>query len=356
MRVLHVLETLAAGGVETTFLNVLTYAPRGMTHDVLAFAGGPLEPEFRAVANRVTVTRRTRDLERILDEGEYDVAYVLFERCAERLLPLLVARTTTSVIYGKNYDFSGQWRTTEGFQWSADDALMAACDGVTFTTRELAAGYADGERARGVVLGKGANVTPLLTIPPPSARTPNRILVIANPTPRKRLADLVAALALVRDCVPDAEVRVLGRGDATEEHRLRSLAVGAGVADAFTLAGVSRVVADELRDARIVALASGSEGVPTVLLEGMAAGRPVVTTDAGHVRAIVEDGVEGFITRIGDIHAMADRLTRLLRDPTLACDIGTRGRRRAGRHAVEAIASQLSALLATQATPPCSAA
>lgn len=349
MRVLHVLETLAAGGVETTFLHVLKHLSPAMTHDILAFAGGALESEYRAIANRVTIARRTRDLEALLDDGAYDVAYILFERCAERLLPLLITRTATAVVYGKNYDFSGQWRTTEGFEWTPDDAMMAACDGATFTTPSLAAGYAPQETARGCVLGKGAHVTPLLSIDPPAAETGNRILVIANPHPRKRLGDLVAALAVVRQAVPDAEVRVLGQGDATEEARLRALAHQRGVAGAFVLAGVSRDVAAELRQARVVALCSGCEGVPTALLEAMAAGRPVVASDAGHVRSIVNDGGEGFVVPIGDVDAIADRLIRLLRDRSLAIEMGRRGRDRARHHAVEAIAARLSTVLASQA-------
>lgn len=349
MRVLHVLETLAAGGVETTFLHVLKHLSTAMTHDVLAFAGGALECEYRAIANRVTIARRTRDLEALLDDGAYDVAYILFERCAERLLPLLVSRTATAAVYGKNYDFSGQWRTTEGFEWSPDDAMMAACDGVTFTTPSLAAGYAPPETARGCVLGKGAHVTPLLTIDPPAAAAGNRILVIANPHPRKRLGDLVAALAVVRRTVPDAEVRVLGKGDATEEARVRALAHQRGVGSAFVLAGVSRDVATELHQARVVALCSGSEGVPTALLEAMAAGRPVVASEAGHVRSIVTDGEEGFVVPIGDVDAIADRLVRLLRDPALAAAMGRRGRDRARHHAVEAVAARLSTVLAAHA-------
>ncbi len=349
MRVLHVLESLSPGGVETTFLNVLRHLSPSMTHDVLAFAGGALEPEYRQAAHRVFVAHRADDLERLVVGGNYDAAYILFERCADRLLPMLLTRTATAVIYGKNYDFSGQWRSTEGFTWVPDDAMLAASDAVTFTTDALASAYASADRARGHVLGKGADITPLMTIAPPAADTRNRILAIANPNPRKRLGDLVSALALVRRAVPDAEVRVIGGGDATEERRLRLLALQQGLAGAFVLAGVSRDIPSELREARIVALPSGNEGVPTALLEAMAAGRPVVTTDAGHVRSIVADGQEGFVVPIGDVSGMADRIVDLLSDRALAEAMGRRGRERAQRHGVEAIASRLSAILASQA-------
>ena len=313
MRVLHIVESLAAGGVETTFLNVLRHLPPSMTHDVLAFSGGALEGEYRSASSRLSIASSNAEIEQLLVDREYDVAHMLFERCAIRVMPTLVTRTSTAIVYGKNYDFSGQWRTTEGFHLSADDALMAACDAVTFTTPQLAAGYDRDEQERGTVLGKGANVTPLLAVPVARDATPDRILVIANPNPRKRLGDLIDALSIIRREYPGAHVRVIGIGDANEMRLLSMRAEELGLSDAFTLAGVSRDVAGELSQSRVVVLTSGSEGVPTALLEGMAAGRPVVTTDAGHVQSIVDDGVEGFIVPVGDVAAIAQKISACCR-------------------------------------------
>jgi len=356
MRILHIVESLAAGGVETTFLHVLRawqasgrgagrIGTPGLVHDVLAFAGGVLESEYRDTARHVTITGLQADIERVVVDGHYDVAHVIFERCADRVLPTLFTRTSTRVAYGKNYDFSGQGRSTEGFVMHADDAMVAACDGVTFTTEALAAAYQTEDAARSRILGKGADVRPLLALPPPGPHTPNRILVIANPTPRKRLGDLLTALPRIRARVPDAHVRVLGQGDPAEERRLRAMADEAGLASSFVLAGASRHIADELRGCRIVALSSGNEGVPTALLEGMAAERPVVTTDAGHVRSILDDGVEGFIVPVGDIDGMAERIVHLLTHRATAATMGRSGRTRAAAHSVEVIAARLSELL-----------
>lgn len=352
MRVLHIVESLAAGGVETTFLNVMKHLPVSLTNDVLAFHGGALEPEYRAAARQVTVTPVASEIDRALIDGRYDVAHILFERCATRVLPTLLTRTATAVVYGKNYDFSGQWRTTEGFQHRIDDSMMAACDGVTFTTPQLADGYDALERERGIVLGKGADVMPLLDIAPADDRVGERVLVIANPNPRKRIGDLIEALAHVRRDVPTASLRVIGHGDANEERRLIQLASALGVADAVTLAGISRDVAGELAGARIVALASGSEGVPTALLEGMAAARPVVTTDAGHVRSIIDDGREGFVVPIGDVAALADKLRLLLVDRPRAGAMGALGRERARHHAVQHIAARLGAFFESRMRTP----
>jgi glycosyltransferase involved in cell wall biosynthesis len=339
MRILHVIESFAAGGIETTFLNVLRHlrAEDGtVEHHVLAFAGGPLEEGYREAAHAVTIGCEPDVLSR-LAAAPYDVAHVLFERCAVRLAPEFFARSTTPVVYAKGYDLGGMYRLNEGFDWQADESLLASCDAATFTTASLAAGY-DLPPGRTTVLGKAADVARFQSIPDPDASTPMRIVCVANLHPRKRLADLVRAFVQVRRHVPRAELRLVGGDSTGEGPRLMAFARHLGVEDGVTLAGLLRDVAPEIAAARVVALPSSCEGVPTALLEGMAAGRPVVATSVGHVASIVEDGVEGFLIPLGHITTLAERLTRLLEDPALAFRMGRAARARAARHDVRVIA------------------
>jgi glycosyltransferase involved in cell wall biosynthesis len=141
--------------------------------------------------------------------------------------------------------------------------------------------------------------------------------------------------------VPDAEVRFVGGGSAAEAARLTSLAAGMNLAGAVSLAGGLADVAPDVARARVMALPSSCEGVPTALLEGMAAGRPVVATRVGHVASIVDDGVEGFLVTPGDIGTLAERLTRLLTRPELAASMGQAARTRAAAHDVAVIARTL---------------
>jgi glycosyltransferase involved in cell wall biosynthesis len=342
MRILHVLESFAAGGMETTFLHVLQNfrrADAAVSHDVLAFAGGALEASYRDAAQAVTIGCDPATLDAQLAQP-YDLIHILFERCAYRLLPQLVARTATPVVYGKGYDMGGMYRLNEGLRWQADESMLLACDGATFTTPHLAAGYDISDRRR-TVLRKAADVTRFLRIPDVDAASAPRIVCVANLHPRKRLGDLVLALERVRRHVPNADVRFVGGGSAAEATRLTTLAAELNLADAVSLAGGVADVAPEIAAARIMALPSSCEGVPTALLEGMAAGRPVVATRVGHVDSIVDDGVEGFLLTPGDIDTLAERLTRLLTVRELAATMGQAARIRAGSHDVAVIARTL---------------
>ena len=343
MKMLHVLESFAPGGMETTFLHVLRAfraIDPSIRHDVLALAGGALEPAYREAAHGVTIGTLVDTEVGTEPTGAHDVIYILFERCAYRLLPALLATSATPVVYGKGYDMGGMYRLNEGLRWQADESMLAACDGVTFTTRHLSAGYIL-PSGRTTVLGKAADIARFSRLSSPDASTPQRIVCVANLHPRKRLGDLVLALKQTRTQVPDAELRLVGGGNDDEAMRLTALAAGLGLADCVSLAGGKADVAPEIADARVMALPSSCEGVPTALLEAMAAGRPVVATSVGHVSSIVDEGVEGFLIEPGDVASLADRLSRLLGDAGLAADMGRAARARAASHDVTTIAANL---------------
>ncbi len=346
MRVLHVLESFAAGGMETTFLNALEAMQAldpGTEHHVLAFAGGALEARYRQRAASVRVDPFC-DVPALCQADGIDLVHILFERCAYRVMPALVARSSVPVVYGKGYDMGGMYRLNEGLDWQADASLLAAADGVTFTTDSLEAGYAL-PPGRTSVLGKAAAVARFERLDGPGDSTPPRVVCVANLHPRKRLGDLIEAFVEVRRQVPGATLRFVGGGNLAERGRLSHLAEDRGLASAVSFAGPVDDVAPELAQAQVAALPSACEGVPTALLEAMAAGRPVVATRVGHVESIVEDGVEGWLVEPGDVRALAQRLVQTLTDPAARDRMGRAARRRAHDHDVARVAQgQLAAL------------
>ncbi len=169
MRLLHVLESFAAGGMETTFLHALT-AMQALDpdneHHVIAFAGGALEARYRARAASVRIDPAWTWPRSAAPSRS---TWCTFCSIAVHtgVLPALVARCDVPVVYGKGYDLGGMFRLNEGFDWQADASLLAAADGVTFTTAALEAGYGL-PPGRSNVLGKAADVARFtaLSMPP----------------------------------------------------------------------------------------------------------------------------------------------------------------------------------------------
>ena len=85
---------------------------------------------------------------------------------------------------------------------------------------------------------------------------------------------------------------------------------------------------DYYRSADIFCLPSWEEGFPLVILQAMASGLPVVTTDVSGAKDIIIPGIEGEIVAAGDIDALAQALECLLEDPVRAQEMGVAARAR----------------------------
>jgi glycosyltransferase involved in cell wall biosynthesis len=88
-------------------------------------------------------------------------------------------------------------------------------------------------------------------------------------------------------------------------------------------------VADLIATSHIVCLPSYREGLPKVLLEALASGRPVVTTNVTGCKEVVTDGINGLLVPARDVPSLVVALRRLIDNPTLRIRFGRAGRERA---------------------------
>jgi glycosyltransferase involved in cell wall biosynthesis len=144
---------------------------------------------------------------------------------------------------------------------------------------------------------------------------------------------LVESVRHLRDSGHDVHLQIIGGGDpAALLSQIRSLGLGdfVGVAGAVPQAEVR----DMLGRADVFALAckkaanGDMDGIPTVLLEALAMGVPVVTTGLSGIPELVTDGDTGFLAEPGDPHSFAAKLAEALADPQGAAETARRGRER----------------------------
>lgn len=132
--------------------------------------------------------------------------------------------------------------------------------------------------------------------------------------------------ALERLDIPGLRVTLIG--DGPERAGLEREAAERGLADVVDFAGYRNQteVAEALRETDALVLPSFAEGVPVVLMEAMAAARPVVTTRIAGVPELVEDRVSGRLVPPGDVDALAEALRAVLSDAALRARMGAAGR------------------------------
>jgi glycosyltransferase involved in cell wall biosynthesis len=145
----------------------------------------------------------------------------------------------------------------------------------------------------------------------------------------KRPEDLIRAAKILADRPETQSVRFVFIGGGPLERRLRQLAVDLGVEGRVAFLGDRTDVPRLLADVDISVLASASEGMPYALLEGMAAGKPVVGSRVPGIQELIREGETGYCYALGDALELADIVSRLLEDEPLRRRLGEEGRRRA---------------------------
>lgn len=144
-------------------------------------------------------------------------------------------------------------------------------------------------------------------------RTPV-ILGVGRLVPEKGFDTLLRAFARVRETL-DANLLILG--DGPERGSLEALAEELGLAGAVRLPGFVEHTGPYMAGARLFVLSSVSEGLPTVLIEALAAGVPVVSTDCeSGPREILEGGALGKLVPVGDHVAMASAMVEAITRPS----------------------------------------
>ena len=158
------------------------------------------------------------------------------------------------------------------------------------------------------------NSVPKPAVPPSHGR--DKIVVAAGRLVRSKRYDLlIRAFAEVAAQRPDWQLRVYGQGKLGNE--LRALVAELGLHDNVLMMGPYTPIETEWAKGAIAAVPSDQEPFGMTLVEAMRCGVPVVSTDAPYGPAeILQDGMDGVLTPVGDQAALAAGLLRLINDDT----------------------------------------
>lgn len=248
---------------------------------------------------------------------------------------LVVSERNTLSGYVDHLGRSWRWRflpALVGHTYPEADAIVAVADGVADDLARVA--HISRPRIRTIY-------NPVVSADMPDrARAPVAhpwfrdggppvVLGVGRLEPNKDFPTLLRAFA--RLCARhDARLLILGEGSA--RNSLRTLARELGIAAEVDLGGWEPNPFAYMARAALFVLSSAWEGLPGVLIQAMACGCPVVSTDSlGGVREVLEAGALGPLVPVGDDQALAKAMEAVLRDPVP----GERLRARAALFSVE---------------------
>jgi starch synthase (maltosyl-transferring) len=161
------------------------------------------------------------------------------------------------------------------------------------------------------------------------------ILFVGRLDRQKRPDWLIERLPAIAQSLPEHDLVIVGEGPlrGTLNRRAEQL----GVADRVHLVGWQPDVARFYAAADLLVLTSAWEGMPNVVLEAMAASRPVVATDVHGVVELLGDTAAEQVVPLNDPQALVAAVVRIAGDKHLATRLGTQNRQRvAGHFSIEA--------------------
>lgn len=167
----------------------------------------------------------------------------------------------------------------------------------------------------GLLPGSGINLTEFS--PDPADTPPGRpftFLLVARLLRDKGVGEYVEAARRVRTAAPETRFQLLGFLDVANRTAIARAEVDAWVAEGLIdYLGHADDVRPSIAAADCVVLPSYREGLPRVLLEGGAMGKPLIATDVPGCRHVVEHGVNGYLCAVRDAGALATAMLDMIR-------------------------------------------
>ena len=141
------------------------------------------------------------------------------------------------------------------------------------------------------------------------------------------LKDHVTAVRAIAQATQQANMHLIIVGDGPEREKIEQEINDYEIGDRVHMIGLRKDIPEILAASDILLLTSISEGIPLTLIEGMAAGLPIVSTDVGGVSEVVTNQVHALLSPSQDAAQIASHLVQLTHDCKLRHQLGSAGRK-----------------------------
>ena len=163
----------------------------------------------------------------------------------------------------------------------------------------------------------------------------NRVIAVGRFAPQKRFDRLLEAYSLLADKYPSWRLDIFGDGE--EKTYLEDLIASKGIQDCVHLTPPTKDIYNEFQCSQFFVLSSDFEGFGLVIVEAMACGIPVVSTDCPYGPSeIIEDGKTGLLAKM-DVQDLADKMEWMITHEEERKAMGARAHQAAARYRKEVV-------------------
>lgn len=171
------------------------------------------------------------------------------------------------------------------------------------------------------------------------------ILSVAELNENKNITQLIVAVSYMKR-IFDREMQTLSikcllAGDGDQRQQLMEKVKELKLNDHICFLGFRKDIPELMAASDVVVLLSKREGLPKALMEALAAGKPIVTTDVRGNRDLVEDGVNGYVVKVGDVTGTAEAFMKLIKNENERIQMGKANREKAKMYDLKNILVQM---------------
>ncbi|MFA6896712.1 MAG: glycosyltransferase family 4 protein [Patescibacteria group bacterium] len=198
--------------------------------------------------------------------------------------------------------------------------------------------YADCARNSGIFSNIKTLHNGTVLLPPSRIENSKVILFVGRLSEEKGVPVLLEAVALLKKKHPDMQLHIVGDGQQVEELKKETVRLQMENIVRFLGHKSSQEIAELYKQSSLVAVPSlCPDNLPTVCMEAMSVGRPIVASRIGGVPELVDNEKTGFLVPPNDVGALSGGIDRLLSDPGLMQNMGEAGREKAEKEFDEKI-------------------
>lgn len=204
------------------------------------------------------------------------------------------------------------------------DVLYRFCDGFVFQTEDAMKYFPTRIQNRGIIIPN-----PIKSDLPYWNRgsSEKTIITACRLVKQKNLPMLINAFAKFKKDFPDYKLKIFGIGEMHE--KLVNIISELGLDNEVLLPGFSKEIHNEMAKSDLFVISSNYEGISNSMLEALAIGVPVISTDSpiGGARMFIRNGENGILTEVGNTDELYQAMKKIISDKHYASDLSEEARK-----------------------------